>query len=77
MSCKVSVIYFYGFQQAFILRVPNSSMKIMKVVDKKIGNTTYYKYRINLPKETVEKLNLLDKELKVRADRNRIIIERE
>ena len=35
------------------------------VVGKKIGNTAYYKYRINLPKEVVGQLNLLDKELKV------------
>jgi len=26
----------------------------MKVVDKKGENTTYYKYRINLPKEAVK-----------------------
>ena len=51
-------------------------MKVMKVVDKKIGNTTYYKYRINLPKETVEQLNLLDKELKVKVEKNRLIIEK-
>jgi len=49
-------------------------MKVMKVVDKKIGNTTYYKYRINLPKEVVEQLNLLDKELKVKVEKNKIII---
>ena len=49
----------------------------MKVVDKKVGNTTYYKYRINLPKDAVEKLNLIDKKLKVRVDKNRIIIEEE
>ena len=48
----------------------------MKVVDKKIGNTTYYKYRINLPKEVVEQLNLLDKELKVKIERNKIVIEK-
>jgi|TARA_Y100000310_G_C20030379_1_gene511511 hypothetical protein len=52
-------------------------MKVMKVVDKKVGNRTYYKYRINLPKEAVEKLNLLDKKLKVTVDKNRIIIEKE
>jgi len=51
-------------------------MKVMKVVDKKIGNTTYYKYRINLPKEVVEQLNLLDKELKVKIERNKIVIEK-
>jgi len=41
-------------------------MKIMKVVDKKVGNTTYYKYRINLPIKVVEELKkiseLLEKE---------------
>jgi len=40
-------------------------MKIMKVIDKKRGDVTYYKYRVNLPKDTVEKLNLVNKELKV------------
>ena len=51
-------------------------MKVMKVVDKRVGNTTYYKYRINLPKEAVEQLNFLDKELKVKVEKNKIIIER-
>ena len=51
-------------------------MKVMKVVDKKIGNVTYYKYRINLPKEAVKQLNLLDKELKVKVEKNKIIIEK-
>jgi hypothetical protein len=40
-------------------------MKIMKVVDKKVGNITYHKYRINLPKEAVEKTDLLGKDLEV------------
>ena len=52
-------------------------MKIMKVVDKKVGNTTYYKYRINLPIKVVEELKLLDKELKVKTDNGKIIIEKE
>ncbi|MBU0466177.1 MAG: hypothetical protein KJ600_02530 [Nanoarchaeota archaeon] len=52
-------------------------MKVMKVVDKKVGNTTYFKYRINLPKEAVEKLNLLDKNLKVKVEKGKIIIEKE
>ncbi len=50
-------------------------MKIMKVVDKKVGDTTYYKYRINLPKEAVEDLKLLDKKLKVKIEKGKIIIE--
>ena len=49
----------------------------MKVVDKKVGSTTYYKYRINLPKDAVEQLNLLDKELKVKVEKNKLIIEKE
>ena len=51
-------------------------MKVMKVVDKKVGNITYYKYRINLPKEAVEKLNLLDKELEVKIEKNKIVIKK-
>jgi len=51
-------------------------MKVMKVIDKKVGNTTYYKYRINLPKEAVEQLNLLGKELKVKIEKNKIVIEK-
>jgi len=50
-------------------------MKIMKVKDKTVGDTTYYKYRINLPKEAVEQLKLLDKELKVKVQGGKIIIE--
>ncbi len=52
-------------------------MKIMKVLDKKVGDTTYYKYRINLPKSVAEDSGLLDKEVKVRMDKNKIIIEEE
>jgi len=50
-------------------------MKIMKVLDKKVGETTYYKYRINLPKEIVEENKLLGKELKIRYENERIVIE--
>lgn len=52
-------------------------MKIMKVLDKKVGSTEYIKFRINLPKKVVEETKLLDKEVKVRADKDRIIIEKE
>jgi hypothetical protein len=51
-------------------------MKIMKSVDKKVGNTTYYKYKINLPKK-VEESNLLNKELKVNIEKDKIVIEKE
>jgi len=49
-------------------------MKIMKSVDKKIGDTTYYKYKINLPKK-VEETDLLDKELNIILEKEKIIIE--
>ena len=52
-------------------------MKIMKSVDKKVGDTTYFKYKINLPKKIVEDSKLTDKELKVTLDKKRIIIEEE
>ncbi len=52
-------------------------MKIMKSVDKKVGNTTYYKYKINLPKKVVEESKLLGKELKVELQDNKIVIEKE
>lgn len=48
----------------------------MKVLDKKIDGKTYYKYRINLPKDIVESLKFQDKEVNVRIDKNRILIER-
>lgn len=50
-------------------------MKIMKAVDKKVGDTTYMKYKINLPKKIVEESKLADKEVKVTLDKKRIIIE--
>lgn len=49
----------------------------MKVKDKTIGNTTYYKYRVNLPKDAVEELKLLDKEIKVKVEKGRIILEKD
>lgn len=51
-------------------------MKIMKVLDKKIGDATYYKYRVNLPKEIVEDSRFLEKKVKVIFEKNRIIIEK-
>jgi len=52
-------------------------MKIMKVLDKKVKGTTYHKYRINLPKDVVEESKLLNKEIKARVEKNKIVIEEE
>ncbi|MBS3066714.1 hypothetical protein J4205_02720 [Candidatus Pacearchaeota archaeon] len=52
-------------------------MKIMKVLDKKIGDVEYIKFRINLPKQVVENSGLKEKEVKVREEKGKIIIEKE
>ncbi|MBU4069897.1 MAG: hypothetical protein KJ646_02855 [Nanoarchaeota archaeon] len=52
-------------------------MKIMKVIDKKVGDTTYIKYRINLPKQIVEDSGLKDKEVNVKLEGKKIVIEKE
>ncbi len=52
-------------------------MKIMKSVDKKVGDVTYYKYKINLPKKIVEESNFLEQEVKVIFDKGKIIIEKD
>lgn len=52
-------------------------MKIMRVVDKKVGQAYYYKYRVNIPKEAVRKSNLFGKKLKAIVKNGKIIIESE
>ncbi len=49
----------------------------MKAVDKKVGETIYYKYKINLPKRVVEESRLEGKELNVKFENNKIIIEKD
>ncbi len=51
-------------------------MKIMKSIDKKVGDSVYYKYKINLPKK-IEETNLLEKELKINVEKDKITIERD
>jgi len=48
-------------------------MKIMKAVDKKVGDKTYFKYKINLPKK-VEETDLIDNELKINVEKDKITI---
>ena len=43
----------------------------MKVLDKKVEDTEYIKYRINLPKKVVEESGLLDKEIKAKIVRKK------
>lgn len=49
-------------------------MRIREVLDKKVGNTKYSKYLITLPKDIVENSNLLGKDLKVKLNKEKIII---
>jgi len=49
----------------------------MKVLDKKVGDTEYIKYRINLPKKIVEESGLKDKEIMIKLEGKKIVIERE
>jgi len=52
-------------------------MKMIKVFDKKVGNTEYYKYRAPLPKQVAEESGLIGKELKITTKNNKILIEEE
>lgn len=52
-------------------------MKIREVLDKKIGDTTYSKFLVTLPKDAVKESGLLGKELIVRSEKNKIVIEKE
>ena len=49
----------------------------MKAVDKKVGDKTYYKYKINLPKKVVEESKFAGKELEIIFDKDKIVIKRE
>lgn len=52
-------------------------MKIRKVLDKKVGDVSYEKYLITLPKKIVEESGLLGKELKAVLEKGKIVIEKE
>jgi len=52
-------------------------MKIRKVLDKKVGDVSYEKYLVTLPKKIVEESGLLGKELEVVLEKGMIIIEKE
>jgi len=49
----------------------------MKVTNKKKGNITYYKYRVNLPIKAVQEAKLLNKDIIARVENNKIILEEE
>ena len=51
-------------------------MKIVKALSKKVGDISYFKFIINIPKEIIEKSGLIGKNLRARAEKNKIIIEK-
>lgn len=51
-------------------------MKIREVLDKKVGDIKYNRYILILPKEVVKESKLLGKELKVKYEKDRIIVEK-
>lgn len=53
-------------------------MKLLKVQSKKVGDKQYYKYNISsIPESLVKTSGLLGKPLKAKAEKNKIIIEKE
>ncbi|MEK6858609.1 MAG: hypothetical protein AABX53_01710 [Nanoarchaeota archaeon] len=52
-------------------------MKIREVLDKKVGDTKYTRYILILPKNIVQESKFLGRELKVRTEKDKIIIEKE
>ena len=50
-------------------------MKIIKVGSKKVGDTEYFKYVLNLPKKLVEESKFADKDLVGKFEKGKIILE--
>ena len=55
----------------------NYSMKIREVLDKKVGDKRYTRYIVILPKDVVSESKLLGKDLKAKAEKEKIVIEKE
>ena len=64
------------YRHIYKLPVPDKSMKIREVLDKKVVDKKYTRYIIILPKEVVEESKLLGKELKAIIKDGKIIIEK-
>lgn len=62
------------YRKIFKLHVPNISMKIREVLDKKVGGVKYTRYIVILPKNVVEQSKLKGKELKATLEDNKEVI---
>ncbi len=65
------------YRHIYKFEAPKLNMKIREVLDKKIGDKTYTRYILIVPKDVVAESNLLGKELKARVEKDKIIIEQE
>ncbi len=64
------------YRKIFKLHVPVYFMKIREVLDKKVGDVTYNRYILILPKDVVKNSKLLGKELKASLNDGKICIEK-
>ena len=76
-SFNIYLKHIFGHLKTYKVRTPNFFMRIMKSVDKKVGDVIYYKYKVNLPKKIIEENKLEDKEFNVKFDKGNIILEAE
>jgi hypothetical protein len=51
-------------------------MKIREVLDKKVGDITYNRYILILPKDVVKESKLLGKDLKAYLEDGKIVVEK-
>lgn len=49
-------------------------MKIRKVLDKKVGEISYFKFIVTIPRKAIEESGLFGNELKIKAEKNKIIL---
>jgi hypothetical protein len=52
-------------------------MRIIKVLSKTVKDKDYYKFIVSIPKDVVEQSELVEKQLKAKAEKKRIVIEEE
>ena len=77
LSYRLVVLKPLRYRKIYNWVVPYTDMKIIKVLSKKVGDTAYQKYLLNLPKEVVEESKLVGKKLKAKAEKEKIVIEKE
>lgn len=51
-------------------------MKVIKEVNRIVGDKTYKKYKINLPKKLVEEAGFVDKELEIKLVKGKLVIQK-